>query len=302
MSDILEICDPRFGSMVAGDAALERLHTGMIWAEGPVYFADSDTVLFSDIPNNCIWQWACGLGARRWRQPANNANGNTRDRAGRLVTAEHLTRRVTRTEADGSIIVLADSYDGKPLNSPNDVVVKSDGTIWFTDPPYGILGDHEGKKSDQEQVECFVFCLDPETGALRVAASGFDKPNGLAFSIDEKILYVSDTGRSHAPDGPHHIYRFDVAPDGALSGRTTFAAIEPGLSDGFRLDTQGNLWTSAGDGVQVFAPDGTKLGCIKVPEVVSNLVFGGPDRQHLYITATTSLYSIRVNQAGVQTP
>ncbi|MHA1523857.1 MAG: SMP-30/gluconolactonase/LRE family protein [Alphaproteobacteria bacterium] len=302
MNDLLEICDPRFKPMVDADAALERLHTGMLWAEGPVYFADSNTVLFSDIPNDCIWQWAQGLGARLFRKPANYANGNTRDRAGRLVSCEHLSRRVTRTEPDGSITVLADRFEAKRLNSPNDVVVKSDGTIWFTDPPYGILTSLEGQKSTQEQRECFVFCLDPETGDLKVAADGFDKPNGLAFSVDEKKLYVSDTGRSHDPDGPHHIYQFDVSATGNLSNRAEFAAIEPGLSDGFRLDTKGNIWTSAGDGVQVFAPDGVKLGCIKVPEVVSNLVFGGPDRRRLYITATTSLYSIQVNHTGVQTP
>ncbi|MFV2093263.1 MAG: SMP-30/gluconolactonase/LRE family protein, partial [Hyphomicrobiales bacterium] len=274
----------------------------MLLAEGPVYFADGDYVLFSDIPNNTIWQWAQGLGARAFRQPANNANGNTRDRAGRLITCEHLSRTVTRTEADGAITVLAESYDNKRLNSPNDVVVKSDGSIWFTDPPYGILSDHEGKKSAQEQDGCYVFRIDPETGALAVVADGFDKPNGLAFSNDEKFLYVSDTGRSHAANGAHHIYRFDVSSTGALANQVTFAAIEPGLSDGFRFDSDGNLWTSAGDGVQVFAPDGAKLGCIKVPEVVSNLVFGGPHRQRLFITATTSLYAIEVNQTGAQVP
>jgi gluconolactonase len=302
MAGETEILDERFRSMTLGNAWLEKLHGGMLWAEGPVYFADGDYLLWSDIPNNRIMQFIEGAGVRVFRQPSNNSNGNTRDRQGRLVTCEHGARRVTRTEPDGSITVLADNYRGKRLNSPNDVVVKSDGSIWFTDPPYGILSAYEGGKSASELGTCYVFRLDPRDGGLSIVADDFVKPNGIAFSPDETTLYVADTGASHDPEGPHHIRAFAVEGGARLSQGRVFAEINPGLADGFRLDRDGNLWTSAGDGVHCFSPAGELLGKIKVPEVVSNVTFGGPKRNRLFITATTSLYAIYVAQEGTQFP
>ncbi|MCH8112911.1 MAG: SMP-30/gluconolactonase/LRE family protein [Proteobacteria bacterium] len=298
MASELVIHDSRFLNLTLPTVHLERLCTGMLWTEGPVYFPHGDYLLWSDIPNNRMLQWIDGVGYRVFRENSNNSNGNTRDRQGRLVTCEHLTRRVIRMEYDGSITVIADSYDGKRLNSPNDVVVKSDGTIWFTDPPYGILSDFEGKKSEQEQVSCFVFRSDPRTGSLDVVADDFDKPNGLAFSPDETILYVSDTGLSHRKDGPHHIRAFDVSNGETLKNSSVFTEIEIGVSDGFRLDIEGNIWTSTGGGVQCYSPEADLLGEILIEEVVSNLTFGGPKNNRLYVTATTSLYAIYVGTRG----
>jgi gluconolactonase len=302
MVGAVEIVDKRFHAMTLGNAWLEKLHGGMLWAEGPVYFADGDFLLWSDIPNNRILQWAEGLGVRVFRHTSNNSNGNTRDREGRLVTCEHGTRRVTRTEPDGTVTVLADRYRGKRLNSPNDAVVKSDGTIWFTDPPYGIMSDYEGGKTGSELGKCYVFRLDPRSGELAIVADDFVKPNGIAFSPDESILYIADTGASHDPEGPHHIRAFAVRDGARLAEGRLFAEITPGLADGFRIDSDGNVWTSAGDGVHCFSPQGELLGKIKVPEVVSNVAFGGPKRNRLFITATTSLYAIYVAQTGVQRP
>lgn len=299
------VLDPRFGPMIQGNARLERLHTGMRWAEGPVYFSDAGHLLWSDIPNNRIMRWSedvtGGGSVTVYRQPSNYTNGHTRDREGRLISCEHGGRRVSRTELDGTITVLADRYEGKRLNSPNDVVVKSDGSVWFTDPPYGILSDYEGHKADSEIGHNNVYRIDP-SGALTIATSDFDKPNGLAFSPDEKILYIADTGGSHTPNGPHHIRAMDVDESGRLSGGRVFAEISPGLADGFRLDEEGNVWTSAGDGVHCYAPDGTPLGKILVPEVVSNVCFGGFKRNRLFITATTSLYSVYVSVNGAARP
>lgn len=290
--------DPKFAHLTIPTVKLEKLFGGMLWAEGPVYFPHGDYLLWSDIPNNRILQWMDGAGCRVFRQDSNNTNGNTRDHQGRLISCEHLTRQVTRTEHDGTISVLADSYDGKRLNSPNDVVVKSDGTIWFTDPPYGILSDFEGKKSRQEQDACYVFRLDPDNGDLSVVAEDFDKPNGLAFSPDESILYISDTGISHTENGPRHIRAFDVENGQTLSNSRVFAEIENGASDGFRLDGDGNVWTSTGGGVQCFSPQGQLLGEILIDEMVANLTFGGPKNNRLFITATTSLYSLYVGTNG----
>lgn len=298
MTSELVVHDDRFLYLTLPTVPLERLCTGMLWTEGPVYFPQGDYLLWSDIPNNRMLQWIDGVGHRVFREKSNNSNGNTRDLEGRLVTCEHLTRRVTRTEHDGSIAVIADSYDGKPLNSPNDVVVKSDGTIWFTDPPYGILSDYEGKKSDQEQDGCFVFRCDPQSGSLEVVADDFDKPNGLAFSLDETILYVSDTGISHDPNGPRHIRALDVSNGRTLKNSRVFAEIQNGASDGFRLDIDGNIWTSTGGGVQCFSPEADLLGEIPIGEMVSNVTFGGPKNNRLYITATTSLYAMYLGTRG----
>lgn len=298
MDRAFDIIDERFKRYALGNVFVERLHTGMRWAEGPVWFGDAGQLLWSDIPNNRIMRWVEGGGVSVFRSPSNFSNGNTRDRQGRLVTCEHGARRVTRTEHDGSVTVLADSYQGRRLNSPNDVVVKSDGSVWFTDPPYGILTDYEGHRSEMEQDGCHVYRIDAETGQVTVAADDFDKPNGIAFSPDEQTLYVADTGASHRKDGPHHIRAFAVSQSGTLSGGEVFATIEPGLADGFRLDTDGNVWTSAGDGVHCYAPNGDLIGKVLVPEVVSNLTFGGPKRNRLFITATTSLYSVYVGANG----
>ena len=283
-------------------AWLDKLFDGCRWAEGPVWFNDGGYLVWSDIPNNRLLRWTPDQGVGVFRADSNHANGNTRDREGRLVSCEHGGRRVTRTEPDGAVTVIADGYRGKALNSPNDVVVKSDGTVWFTDPSYGINSYYQGGKAEMEQDGCYVFRVDPATGGVDVVADDFAMPNGLAFSPDEKILYIADSGVSHDPDGPHHIRAFDAGDDGTLGNGRVFAVIDPGLPDGFCLDAEGNVWTSAADGVHCYAPDGTLLGKIKVPEVVANLTFGGPRRDRLFIAATTSLYSIFVSATGDQTP
>jgi len=301
MSDF-EIYDRRYRMYIPGSCWLEKLYTGARWVEGPVYFADGDFVLFSDIPNNRILRWIEGLGTTVYRQPSNYSNGNTRDREGRLITCEHSSRRVTRTEYDGTVTVLADCYQGKRLNSPNDVVVKSDGTIWFTDPPYGILTDYEGQKAESELGANHVFRFDPKSGDLTVVSDDFDRPNGLAFSPDELILYVSDTGRSDNLEGPPHIRALEVKDGKELKASRIFADMSEGSSDGFRLDTDGNIWTSAGKGVNCYNAQGDLLLRIHVPERVSNLTFGGPKRNRLFITAHRSLYSIFSGQNGLQRP
>jgi gluconolactonase len=236
-----------------------------------------------------------------FRQPSNFANGQTRDRQGRLVTCEHGGRRVTRTEYDGKVTVLADRFEGKPLNSPNDVVVKSDGSIWFTDPTYGILSDYEGYRADPEQDARNVFRIDPETGAIDCVAGDFRQPNGLAFSPDESLLYVADSAASHDPSLPRVIRVFDV--EGArLTNSRIFCEIDSGIPDGIRTDVFGNLWSSAADGVHCFAPDGTLIGKVLVPETVANLCFGGPKRNHLFIAATTSIYRVILATNGAQRP
>jgi gluconolactonase len=290
-----EILDERFRACFNKNARLDHLYTGCRWAEGPAYFPAGRYLVWSDIPNDRMLRYdeateSVGV----FRSPAGYTNGHTVDRLGRLVSCEHGNRRVTRTEPDGSISVLADSFDGKPLNSPNDVVVRSDGSVWFSDPAYGIDSDYEGHRSPQEQDECFLFRIDP-AGRLSVAAGGFARPNGLAFSLDERRLYVSDTG------GPDHIRVFDVADDLSLSGGEVFAECTAGVFDGFRLDTEGRIWTSAADGVHVYDPDGTLLGKVLVPEVVANVCFGGPKRNRLYICGTTSLYAILLPVNGAKT-
>ena len=293
-----EIIDPLFGSYVMGNAPLKKLATGFDWVEGPVWFGDAGCLLFSDIPNNRILRWTPGFGLTTYREPSNFANGHTRDREGRLVSCEHGLRRVSRTEHDGRITVIADGFNGKPLNSPNDVVVKSDGSIWFTDPHYGILTDYEGHKSAQE-LPCQVYRVDV-SGAMSVVADDFHCPNGLAFSPDEAWLYIADTGRMFHSD-PQHIRVFDVVGNG-LKGGAVFHKVAAGCADGIRTDTDGNLWSSAADGVHCIAPGGHLMGKILVPEVVSNICFGGRGKHQLFITATTSLYAISLNRNGTQTP
>lgn len=302
MDQPYEILDRRFRDCVLGNAQLETLHTGSRWAEGPVYFADGDFLLWSDVPNNRILRWTPDGATSVFRQPSNFANGHTRDRRGRLVSCEHGTRRVTRTEYDGRVTVLADAYRDKRLNSPNDVVVKSDDSVWFSDPPYGILSDYEGYKAESELGANYVFRFDPHDGGLTVVADDFQMPNGLAFSPDERTLYISDTGQSHDPDGAHHIRAFDADEKGRLHNGRVFAEISPGVADGFRVDAAGNVWSSAADGVHCYSPQGELLGKIHVPEVVANLTFGGVRKNRLFIAATTSLYSVYLAGNGAQTP
>ncbi len=296
-----DVIDPAFEECLIGHALVERLWTGARWSEGPAWFAAGRYLVWSDIPNNRMLRWDDTDGSVSvFREPANNSNGNTVDGQGRLVSCEHLSRRVTRTEHDGSITVLADCYDGKRLNSPNDVVVKSDGSIWFTDPSYGIMMDYEGARAESEIGACHVYRIDPETGQVDKMADDYVKPNGLAFSADESLLYIADTGGSHMQGGPAHIRVHQVATDGRLSGGEVLSTCSNGLYDGFRLDRDGRIWTSAADGVHCLAPDGTLIGKIMVPEMVANVCFGGPKLNRLFICGTTSLYSVFLNVNGLK--
>ncbi len=297
-----EILDPRFKGLIDPVAFLETLHGGNRWTEGPVYFADLRCLIWSDIPNERMLRWDEESGqVSIFRRRTGNANGNTRDRQGRLITCEQGARRVVRTEWDGSLTVLAEAYEGRRLNSPNDVVVKSDGSIWFTDPNYGIISDYVGSKAPQELAGCYVFRIDPD-GSLSIVADDFSMPNGLAFSPDETTLYIADSGFLTDEAAPHHLRAFEVGPDNGLSKSRVFADIEPGIPDGFRVDVEGNLWISAWDGVQCHTPEGELIGKIRVPEVVANLTFGGPKGNRLFITATTSVYALFLNVCGVQWP
>ena len=294
-----EVIEPEFESCFVGHARVERLWTGARWSEGPVWFAAGRYLLWSDIPNNRILRYDDTDGSvSTFRQPSNNSNGHTVDRQGRLVSCEHLARRVTRTEHDGSITVIADSYQGKRLNSPNDVVVKSDGSIWFTDPSYGILMDYEGDRAESEIGACHVYRVDP-SGEIRIVADDYVKPNGLAFSPDESLLYIADTGVTHDPDGPKHIRHHQVNADGTLSGGEVFATCTEGVFDGFRLDRAGRIWTSAADGVHCINSDGRLIGKVHIPELVGNVCFGGAKLNRLFIAGTTSLYSVFLNVNGV---
>lgn len=293
--------DPRFLDCVVMYTPMEEIASGCLWTEGPVWFADHGCLLFSDIPNERILRWMPGAGVSVFRQPSGYANGHTRDRQGRLVSCEHGGRRVVRTEADGRLTVLAERHGEGRLNSPNDVVVKSDGSVWFSDPDYGILSDYEGYRAEREQAGCFVYRVDPGTGAVEAVVRDFARPNGLCFSPDEAWLYVAESGGSHDPDVAPVIRRFGVTGSG-LTGGEVFATLDNGIPDGIRCDVQGNVWSSAGDGVHVFAPDGALLGKILVPQRVSNLTFGGARRNRLFITATTSVYTLFTATAGAQVP
>jgi gluconolactonase len=294
----LEIRDPRFAELVHPIAQLEPIAEGFTWTEGPVWFGDRDCLLFSDIPSQRIMRWSEREGLSVYRDGSGFNNGNTRDRQGRLVGCRHGSRDVVRTEADGSLTVLAGRYEGRRLNSPNDVVVSSDGAVWFTDPTYGIISNFEGYRSPPEQEARHVFRLSPE-GELRAVVSDFVQPNGLCFSPDESLLYVAESGSSHDDAVPAVIRRFAVE-GGTLRDEGTFAEIDKGLPDGIRCDMAGNLWSSAADGVHCFAPDGTLLGKILMPQVVSNLCFGGADGQRMFITATTTVYRIFVDVKGAE--
>ncbi|MCR9110281.1 MAG: SMP-30/gluconolactonase/LRE family protein [Rhodobacteraceae bacterium] len=293
--------DPRFDALTLPLAAVERLATGCRWNEGPVWFGDGRYLLWSDIPNNRIMRWDEVTGhVSAFREPSNFSNGQTRDGMGRLISCEHGGRRLTRTEYDGTIRVLADGFEGKRLNSPNDVVVKSDGTVWFTDPPFGIAGNYEGHKAEQELGQN-VYRLDPETGALSIVADDIQGPNGLAFSPDEQLLYIVES----RGEPTRKILAYDVSADGtAIRNKRVLIDAGPGTPDGFRVDVQGNLWCGWGmgspelDGVMIFAADGTPIGRIALPERCANLCFGGRANSRLFMAASHSIYALYVNVAG----
>ena len=295
----VEVLDPSFANYRIFSAAVERLATGFRWAEGPVWFGDARCLLWSDIPNNRIMRFDEETGGVTvFRKPSDFANGNTRDRQGRLVTCEHGGRRVTRTEYDGAVTVLMDSFEGKRLNSPNDVVVKSDGSIWFTDPVFGILGNYEGVQAEPELGQN-VYRIDGQTGEATIVAADVRGPNGLAFSPDESILYLVESRAT-----PNRlILAFDV--DGRkLKNQRVFIDAGPGTPDGFRVDVDGNLWCGWGmgsdelDGVMVYNRDGDLIGRIKLPERCANVAFGGRRRNRLFMAASQSIYALYVNTQG----
>jgi len=297
LTSSFEVVDPRFRKLVLPYVHVEKLHTGCRWCEGPAWFAAGRYLVWSDIPNDRMLRWdETDSSVSVFRQPSLNSNGNTVDHEGRLVSCEHRSRCISRTEFDGTRTVLADRYEGKRFNSPNDVVVKSDGSIWFTDPSYGIDSDYEGDAATSEIGSRNVYRFDPRGGRVTIVASDFVQPNGLAFSPDESLLYIADTGLTHLVDGPRHVRRFTVSADGrSISGGEVFTVCTVNVHDGFRVDAQGNLWLSAGDGVHCHASDGSLLGKILIPESVANLCFGGPKLNRLFVCATTSLYSVYLN-------
>ncbi|MBS0340086.1 MAG: SMP-30/gluconolactonase/LRE family protein [Proteobacteria bacterium] len=305
MNDI-EILDPRFQPVAQGASPLERLGGGAIWSEGPVWLRETGQVLWSDIPNDRMLSWHPQDGVTVWRDAVDFTNGHVREVHGALLHCSHGLRAIVRTRLDaegrpiGDDEIVVNRYQGRRLNSPNDIVVKRDGSLWFTDPPYGIASDREGHKAESELGRCYVFRFCPISGALRIASDWLEEPNGLAFSPDERLLYVSDTSAALRTDGSghHHIVVFDVVGGQDLANPRVFAQIAPGLADGFRLDLHGFVYTSSEDSVQVYHPDGTRIARIPVPEKVGNLVFGGPAGNELFIAASTSLYRIKLNTRG----
>lgn len=301
----IEVLDPRFADVARPAGELHRLCTGAVWSEGPVWLRETGELLWSDIPNNRMLAWHAGRGLTVWRDRAEFTNGHVREHDGSLLHCSHGLRAIVRTRLDAhgqpqGDEVVVDRYQGRRLNSPNDVVVSRDGAIWFTDPPYGILSDREGHQADSELGDCYVFRFDPATGALRIVSDLVEEPNGLAFSPDESVLYVSDTSAALRRDGGghHHIMAFDVVGGQDLARPRVFAVVEPGLADGFRVDVNGFVYTSSEDSVQVYHPDGTRIGRIPVPEKVGNLCFGGVGGNELFICASTSLYRIQLGTQG----
>jgi gluconolactonase len=290
--------DSRFERFILHNAAVEVIATGCRWAEGPVWFGDHRCLIWSDIPNNRMMRWDEETGTVSvFRKPSNHANGNSRDRQGRLVTCEHLTRRVTRTEHDGSVNVIADQLKGTPLNAPNDVVVASDGSVWFSDPGYGSMTDYEGRRA-QLRLPPTVYRVDPDSGEMTPAVNGLERPNGLCFAPDESHLYVVDSGST-----PRSIHVYDVS-DGQIGAGRLFVASGPGSSDGIRCDSDGNVWAAAAgggdgyDGAHVYTAEGDLIGQILLPEMCANLCFGGAARNRLFMTASQSIYALYVNATG----
>ncbi len=292
--------DPRLEALLRPGAVLHRLATGAIWAEGPVWLPRDGSVLWSDVVNDRVLRWDRGGQVSVFLEPAEFHNGHTLDRDGSIVACSQGRRRLERLALDGTVTPIVDRYRGMRFNSPNDVIVKSDGTIWFTDPPYGITSNREGHQAESEIGDCLVFRFDPATGELDVMTDWVEEPNGLAFSPDERVLYVSDTSAAFRDDGAgnHHIVAFDVVAGRALADPRVFYAMDDGLADGFRVDVDGNVWTSADDGIHIVAPDGHRLGRLPVPERTANCVFADTDGGRLFITASTSLYALDVAARG----
>jgi len=294
-----EIHDPRFSRLIHKNAGVDLLWSGGRWCEGPAYFAAGRYLIWSDIPNDRVMRWDEMNGAvSEFQRPCNNQNGHAVDLQGRLISCEHRGRAVTRTEHDGTRSILADNFNGKRLNSPNDVVVKSDGSVWFTDPTYGIDSEYEGDAAESEIGASNVYRIDAD-GTVALVIDDMVKPNGLAFSVDESLLYVADTGKTHVADCTPKIRSYLLAKDQkSVAAGTDLASTDKGLFDGFRVDTAGNIWTSAADGVHCYGPEGKLLGKILINEVVANLCFGGPKRNRLFICATTTMRAIFVNARG----
>ncbi|WP_448266786.1 SMP-30/gluconolactonase/LRE family protein [Nostoc sp. DSM 114159] len=308
MPEAIEIYDDRLRAIVRPDALLQELANGAVHSEGPVYFHEDDSVVWSDAHGNRLLRWSPTDKVTVLRDPSDYQSGNYRDLEGRLVACSSGLRAIIRREQNGEWKVLVDRYQGKRLNSPNDLVVKSDGTIWFTDPPYGITEPNQGYGGEQEQPGSYVYRFDLETGEIYPVVTDMVRPNGLAFSPDESLLYVSDTAAFNIPGGPHHIRVYKVVGERYVKNGRVFAVIEPGQPDGLRVDEHGNVFTTSQDSVQIYAPDGTRLGKIFVPETSANLTFGGQEgdslsgtlRERLFITAGHSLYAINLNTRGVQ--
>ena len=302
MPEAIEIYDDRMRALVRPGALIQKVANGAVHSEGPIYFHEDDSVIWSDAHDNRLLRWSASDGVSVLRNPSDYQSGNYRDLEGRLVACSSGKRAIIRREHDAQWKVLVDRYQGKRLNSPNDLVVKSDGTIWFTDPPYGITQPDQGYGGEQEQPGSFVYRFDPATGEIDAVVTDMVRPNGLTFSPDEHLLYVSDTAAFNIPQGPHHIRVYEVVNSQYVTNGRVFAVIEPGQPDGFRVDEHGNVFISSQDSVQVYAPDGIRLGKILVPETCSNLTFGGSKRDRLFITAGKSLYTIDLNTRGVQQP
>ncbi len=301
----VEVLDPRFAAVAAGAGKLERLCSGAQWSEGPVWLREDGSVLFSDIPNNRMLRWHASSGMSVWRDSAEFTNGHARQADGSLLHCSHGQRAIVRTRFGPGLRrqadeVLVSHYQGRRLNSPNDIAVKSDGSIWFTDPPYGIVSNHEGHQAKSELGANYVFRFDPASGALRIASDFIEEPNGLAFSPEEALLYVTDTSAALRQDGSghHHIVVFDVVAGQDLAHPRVFAVVNPGLADGIKVDVNGYVYASSADSVQVYHPDGMRIGRIAVPEKVGNLVFGGAAGNELFICASSSLYRIVLNTCG----